>query len=259
MKIKFDYLVFIGRFQPFHAGHYHVVKEALKQSSNVILVIGSHDKARDSRDPFTTAERIAIIESCFTHHELQRIHFVPQYDHPYNEEKWIAGVQAGVNTVTLRNWSAGPLNMAGIIGERYIEISPGTLKAAQLKDGATVRGVDPPRIDQLLSQGYGVFGRIQDFLEANESTLKEFLDNTTVLLGDMNQMLKGRNREKFFSLIDNLNVIASDVRSVSGKLRDAETRKFFERLDTVLQRAESIDKATLKKFLQEEGVRARIF
>lgn len=115
MKIKFDYLVFIGRFQPFHAGHYHVVKEALKQSSNVILVIGSHDKARDSRDPFTTAERIAIIESCFTHHELQRIHFVPQYDHPYNEEKWIAGVQSGVNTVVIRNWSADPANI-GIIG-----------------------------------------------------------------------------------------------------------------------------------------------
>lgn len=115
MKIKFDYLVFIGRFQPFHAGHYHVVKEALKMSSNVILVLGSHEASRSSRNPFTTPERIEIIRSCFSTHELERIHFVPQHDHPYNEEKWIAGVQTGVSTVTMRNWNSGPVNI-GIIG-----------------------------------------------------------------------------------------------------------------------------------------------
>lgn len=115
MKIKFDYLVFIGRFQPFHAGHYHVVKEALKMSSNVILVLGSHEASRNSRNPFTTPERIEIIRSCFNNHELGRIHFIPQHDHPYNEEKWIAGVQTGVSTVTMRNWNSGPANI-GIIG-----------------------------------------------------------------------------------------------------------------------------------------------
>lgn len=111
----FNYLVFIGRFQPFHAGHYHVVKEALKLSSEVILVIGSHDKARDSRNPFTTQERIEIIKSCCTKSELARIHFAPQYDHTYNEEKWIAGVQASVNTIIHRNYRPDPIKV-GIIG-----------------------------------------------------------------------------------------------------------------------------------------------
>lgn len=151
------------------------------------------------------------------------------------------------------------VNMAGIIGERYIEISPGSLAASELKDGSEVRGIDPPRIDQLLSQGYGVFGQIRDFIDDNQQTLKEFLDNTTQLIGDANKMLKGRNREKFFQLIENLNDVTSDLKSVTSKLRDRETKQFFERLNRLVERADSIDHAALKKFLQDEGVRAHLF
>lgn len=111
----YNYLVFIGRFQPFHAGHFHVVKEALKQSSEVIIVLGSHDSPRTSKNPFTTQERMEIIKTCFTHAELDRIHFAAQYDHPYNEEKWIAGVQASVNTIMLKKFNPDPVKI-GIIG-----------------------------------------------------------------------------------------------------------------------------------------------
>ena len=38
---QYDYLVFIGRFQPFHLGHKSVVDEALKLAENVIMLIGS--------------------------------------------------------------------------------------------------------------------------------------------------------------------------------------------------------------------------
>lgn len=111
----YDYLVFIGRFQPFHAGHYHVVKEALKKSSEVIIILGSHQSARTFKNPFTTEERIKIIKTCFTACELDRIHFAAQYDHPYNEEKWIAGIQACVNTITLKQFKADPIR-TGIVG-----------------------------------------------------------------------------------------------------------------------------------------------
>ena len=36
---EFDYLVFIGRFQPFHQGHYHVVETALHYAKQVIILI----------------------------------------------------------------------------------------------------------------------------------------------------------------------------------------------------------------------------
>ncbi|MDR9778725.1 hypothetical protein RJJ65_39970, partial [Rhizobium hidalgonense] len=34
----FDYLVFIGRFQPFHVAHRAVIKEALQRSKSVIIL-----------------------------------------------------------------------------------------------------------------------------------------------------------------------------------------------------------------------------
>ncbi len=35
MPYTFDYLVFIGRFQPFHLAHMQTIKIALEQSENV--------------------------------------------------------------------------------------------------------------------------------------------------------------------------------------------------------------------------------
>ena len=36
MKKEFDFLVFIGRFQPFHLGHISVVKAGLAQAEQMI-------------------------------------------------------------------------------------------------------------------------------------------------------------------------------------------------------------------------------
>ena len=59
----YDALVFIGRFQPFHKGHESVVKEALKQAKEVIVVVGSSFEARTLRNPFTFEERKSMIKA----------------------------------------------------------------------------------------------------------------------------------------------------------------------------------------------------
>lgn len=151
------------------------------------------------------------------------------------------------------------VNMAGIIGERYIEVSPGSRDQEMLPSGSVVRGVDPPRIDQLLSQGYGVFGRIQDFLDRNEKAVSDLLQQVDVLIGDLNKALKGNDKRRIFALIDNLNEISDDVKGVTKKLNDRDTREFFTRVDDLVKRAHDIDKPALHKFLQEEGIRAHIF
>lgn len=144
------------------------------------------------------------------------------------------------------------VNMAGVIGERYIEVSPGTTTVAMLPDGSVVRGVDPPRIDQLLSQGYGVFGKIEDFLEENEATVTEFLK-------DLSGFLKRKDWKNLMALLDNANGVAGDLRAVTRRLRSPEAQVVLDKLYEMVNRAHAIDKETLKKFLQEEGIRARIF
>jgi len=64
MKKKFDYLVFIGRFQPFHHGHAKVIETALENAEHVIVLIGSSNRARDWYNPFTYEERASIINEC---------------------------------------------------------------------------------------------------------------------------------------------------------------------------------------------------
>jgi bifunctional NMN adenylyltransferase/nudix hydrolase len=126
---QFDYLVFIGRFQPFHPGHCHVAQEALKLSKHLIFVIGSHDKPRSIRNPFTTAERIEIIRRGLEDYaaddlsaikERSRIHFCPQVDRTYNDIRWLGEVQASVNTVISNSyegaWQTGHVPRIGIVG-----------------------------------------------------------------------------------------------------------------------------------------------
>jgi len=151
------------------------------------------------------------------------------------------------------------INIAGVIGERYLEITPGTQTSPILTDGAEVRGIDPPRVDQLLSQGYGVFGRIQEFLEKNEQSLQELLETVHSLLKDTNSLLGNLNRKKVNKLLENVGELAENSAYFSRQVRGKEGERFVDQLKELVDRAHQIDKPTLKQFLQEEGVRARIF
>lgn len=151
------------------------------------------------------------------------------------------------------------VNMAGIIGERYIEVTPGNRTSPLLTDGSEVRGMDPPRIDQLLSQGYGVFGKIQEFLEQNEQTVKDFLDQIHLLLADANKLLKRRDWQKLGELIDNVSEMTGELRFLTKKLKEPGAQEVLDKLNALIDRAHKVDEKVLKQFLQEEGIRARIF
>lgn len=162
-------------------------------------------------------------------------------------------------TSLVRQDSRFYVNIAGIIGERYVEIVPGSAESPELADGSVVRGVDPPRIDQLLSQGYGVFGKILSFLERNEHTFDALLSDGEKLLGEIAKSLSGAEKNRLFSLVENVGGLAGDLRVVAKSLKDPKTQRSFEQLSQLVERLHSIDKPVLQKFLQEEGIRARVF
>lgn len=97
-----DFGVFIGRFQPLHAGHEHVVRQALERVNHLIVLIGSSNVARDPRNPFTFEERAAQFRSCFAYEMAQeRLIVLPLDDHLYSDTAWVANVQRKVNAVVL--------------------------------------------------------------------------------------------------------------------------------------------------------------
>lgn len=95
MAIEFDYLVFIGRFEPFHNGHAAVARHALAKASKVIFLVGSADTPRTTKNPFTVAERAVMIQAALGD-AADRLIVRPLRDHLYNESLWIANVQRAV-------------------------------------------------------------------------------------------------------------------------------------------------------------------
>jgi nicotinamide-nucleotide adenylyltransferase len=55
--------LFVGRFQPLHNGHVFAIKYALKECDFLYIGLGSADKSHEERNPFTAAERIAMIKA----------------------------------------------------------------------------------------------------------------------------------------------------------------------------------------------------
>jgi len=97
--MSYDYLIFIGRFEPFHNGHQEVVAKALDLSHKVILLIGSAYQPRTLRNPWDYSEREAMIRLVFSNEENKRILIFPLMDYTYNEPLWIRSVQQIVGGV----------------------------------------------------------------------------------------------------------------------------------------------------------------
>ena len=94
---KFDILVFIGRFQPFHLGHKSIVDRALQQADSVLLFVGSANVSRSVKNPFTYEERCDMITACYPDEtSADRLRIRPLNDVLYNDTAWIASVQASV-------------------------------------------------------------------------------------------------------------------------------------------------------------------
>lgn len=98
MDKQFDYLAFIGRFQPFHNGHYEVIKRALRLAEKVIIIFGSARRARNIKNPWNVAERQVMVSACFPKEVAAgRLIFSSVVDRAYNDQQWAAEVQQAVD------------------------------------------------------------------------------------------------------------------------------------------------------------------
>lgn len=119
METQHDLLAFIGRFQPFHGSHFKVLELALSQSENVLILIGSSNASRSTKNPFTYEERQTMIRASIPDKYQSSMYFAPVRDFIYVEELWPAEVQAQVMQV------AGRISARniGIIGHKKDESS----------------------------------------------------------------------------------------------------------------------------------------
>ncbi|TXH65695.1 MAG: bifunctional nicotinamide-nucleotide adenylyltransferase/Nudix hydroxylase [Lysobacteraceae bacterium] len=114
-RFEFDYLVFIGRFEPFHNGHAAVARHALARARKLIFLIGSADTPRTIKNPWTVAERAVMIQSTLAE-QAERLILRPLRDHLYNESQWIAAVQRSVAEAVRVDGGDGKARI-GLIGQ----------------------------------------------------------------------------------------------------------------------------------------------
>lgn len=122
-KYKFDDLVYIGRFQPFHLAHMQTIIIALETSQNVILALGSAQNERNTKNPFLAIEREQMILSNFSEAHQKRIYFVHIID-VYNDEKWINLVKKQVASVVSENAKVGLIGHFKDDSSYYLALFP---------------------------------------------------------------------------------------------------------------------------------------
>ena len=164
---------------------------------------------------------------------------------------------------TVRKDSRFFINLAGVIGEKYVEVSPGSIEKGEFNPGDMVRGEDPPRIDQLISQSYGLAGKIIDMIEQNKGSVSDTMDKMNGLVTNLNKTLvlldKISRNEKYAKIVDNIGEITGDLTILTAKLRGPEAEKTLALLHKLLWRLDGLDEENIRKFLQKEGIRARLF
>ncbi len=93
-----DICVFIGRFQPLHAGHMGVILKALECAEFLFILIGSASQARrPDANPFFEDERIAMLRASLPPEALERVIFIPIADSDYSRLDWVDAVNNAVN------------------------------------------------------------------------------------------------------------------------------------------------------------------
>ena len=164
---------------------------------------------------------------------------------------------------TVRKDSRFFINLAGVIGEKFVEITPGSAASPTLTGGEFVRGEDPPRIDQLISQSYGLAGKILEMVEKNEGSISDTLDKMNSLVSNLNKTLvllekTSKNRE-FTRIVTNVATITEDLTILTSRLRGPEADKTLALMHRLIWRLDKLDEKAIREFLQKEGIKAKLF
>lgn len=82
--------LFIGRFQPVHLGHDHIIKEILNKCDEIVLVIAAAQESFNIKNPFTASERLVMLKTMLVAEniDLSRAWLIP-VQNIYDNDIWV--------------------------------------------------------------------------------------------------------------------------------------------------------------------------
>ena len=110
------------------------------------------------------------------------------------------------------------VNTAGVLGEQYLEIAPGSRDRPALAPGSIVRGVDPPRTDLIVARLYEFLDSITILLKKDKDLISDFLKSGTAVVRSLDKILSG-NEQQIGKLITDLDRFTLETTGLVGQLR----------------------------------------
>ena len=96
MSKKYNTLVLIGRFQPFHNAHLEIIKRSTALCDKLIVITGSAAQPRTYKNPFNSTERALMIKAATGGLSLNIV-IESNIDAIYNDQAWAVRVQGIVS------------------------------------------------------------------------------------------------------------------------------------------------------------------
>lgn len=124
----------------------------------------------------------------------------------------------------------------GVLGEQFLAIEPGA-GPQELPEDAVVRGLDPPRLDMLLAEGYELLHSTVSAMRENRGEISEAFDGLRKTLRGTGEFMH-RNQDRLDRIAENVEQISLDGSELVKEAR----QKYVDnpQIDRILANTEQV-------------------
>jgi phospholipid/cholesterol/gamma-HCH transport system substrate-binding protein len=122
----------------------------------------------------------------------------------------------------------------GVLGEQFMAIEPGSLERPILQEGASVKGIDPPRIDLFLAKAYELLDVTVNGIKNNRETLSSIATNTASLLKGLNVLIT-ENKDRIDRIVANVEDMTIEAKQLTHDVRTnyVDSPKLLRTIDNI--------------------------
>ncbi len=122
----------------------------------------------------------------------------------------------------------------GVLGEQFLAIEPGSIQKPVLKDGAIVKGIDPPRLDLFLAKAFELLDTTVTGIKNNRELISDIAVNTAGLLKGLNGVITD-NRERINRTMANLEALSAEANTLThdARMKYVDNPKIAHTIDNI--------------------------